>query len=91
MKYIRVNWRQSNPKYPTVLYSELDEAGWEIRKVEVFDDGRFGYASKTESAAGTRLGIEPLPPLEDIGADPQFVPAEITPNEFEEVWAKRRG
>jgi hypothetical protein len=91
MKYIRVDWRQSNPKYPAVLYSELDDAGWEVRKVEVFEDGRCGYASKTENAGGSQLGIEPLPPLGEIAADPQFVPAEITRNEFEEVWSKRRG
>ena len=88
MKYIRVYWRQANPNYPTVLYSELDDARWELRKVEVFGDGRYQYASQTASQGCTRLGIEPVPAIEEIAADPQFEPIEITRREFEEIWLK---
>lgn len=90
MKYIRVIWRNANSEYPLVLYSELNESGWEIRKVEVYSDGRCGYASETETHGGTFLGIEPVPPLEEIAKDPQFEPSEIKPAEFEEVWARRK-
>jgi hypothetical protein len=89
MTYIRVKWVHSNPRYPVLLYSELDSARWEVRKVEVFVDGRRGFACKEESAGGTGLGKEPVPPLAEITADPQFEPSEITKEEFEEVWAKR--
>lgn len=87
MRYIRVHWKHQNLASPTTLYSELDAAGWELRKVEVFSDGRIGYADGSEAAGDTRLSTEPLPTLAEIGADPQFEPYEISNEEFERVWA----
>jgi hypothetical protein len=91
MKYIVVKWKHQNPNEPALLYSELDEAGWEIRKVELFADGRSGWADRSEEHGGTGLGIEPLPSLKQIASDPQFEPAEITREQFEQVWSKRHG
>jgi len=90
MKYIKVKWTHSKPnEYPSILYSELDDELWEVRKVEMFGDGHQGYASDAESLGDTELGIEPLPPLAEIASDPQFELIEITKEEFEEVWSKR--
>ena len=91
MKYIIVKWQHQNPGEPTLLYSELDDAGWEIRKVEVFADGRVGYADRSGTNGGTRLSIEPLPSLIEIATDPQFEPREIAKDEFEKVWTGRAG
>ena len=44
MKYLFVRWKHPNPEDPTLLYSELNEDRWEVRKVEVYADGRLGYA-----------------------------------------------
>jgi hypothetical protein len=90
MNYIKVKWIHSCPDDPILLYSELDAERWEKRKVEVFHDGHCGYASASESAGSTRLGEEPIPPLVEIASDSQFEPVEITKEEFEEVWAKRK-
>jgi len=90
MKYIKVEWKHKDSDYPVAIYSELDEGSWEVRKVEVFPDGRYGYASGTESAGSTALGETPIPPLSEIASDPQFRPIEIAKQEFEEVWSKRR-
>lgn len=90
MTYIKVRWKHSNAEYPVVLYSELDNARWEVRKVEIFSDGRIGFASAAESAGSTGLGETPIPPLAEIASDPQFEPVEIVEQEFEEVWAKRK-
>ncbi len=89
MKYIAVQWKHQNPSYPTLLYSEVNDAGWEIRKVEVYDDGRVGYADQSVSAGDTGLSIEPLPSLAEIATDPQFEPREIGKEEFEQMWAMR--
>jgi hypothetical protein len=89
MTYIRVEWKQSNLSYPILLYSELNGDRWEVRKVEVFFDGRRGFANASESAGGTGLSKEPIPPLSEIAADPQFEPSEISQGEFERVWAER--
>ena len=87
MQYIKVEWLHSNPEDPVELYSEIDEERWELRKVEVFRDGRAGVASQLEEHGTTRLSIEPLPTIEEIAADQQFRPVEISRNVFEEVWA----
>ena len=89
MKYIRCNWIHANREYPVILYSELDDANWETRKVEVYADGHCGFASEVESAGGTFLGLESVPPFEEINSDPEFECAEIQQAEFDEVWARR--
>lgn len=89
MKYVKVKWRHRLPEEPVLLYSELDDARYEVRKVEVYLDRRQGYASVSESSGGTRLGEDPLPELPEIASDAQFEPEEISKHEFEEVWNLR--
>lgn len=86
MKYIRVRWIHNFPNEPVLLYSELDDDRFETRKVEVFPDGKKGYASEAEEVGGTRLGIEPVPSITQIAMDHEFVPEEITKEEFERIW-----
>lgn len=90
MSYIKVLWKHQLADEPIAIYCELDDERKEVRKLEVFRDGRHGYATVDEEIGGTRLGWESTPPLEEIASDPQFEPAEITRDEFEQVWAKRR-
>lgn len=90
MNYIKVEWIHSNSDEPVLLYSELDDDRWENRKMEIFGDGRLCYASVAESTGTTRLGEVPTPLLAEIGLDSEFKPFEITKQEFEELWARRR-
>jgi hypothetical protein len=91
MEFIKVGWLHSHPDEPILLYSELDKDRWETRKVEVFADGRIGFASETEATpvTKTKLSLEPLPTLDEIALDPQFQPVEISKEEFEKVWSAR--
>jgi hypothetical protein len=91
MMYIQVKWIHSLSSEPVVMYSEIDQSGWEIRKVEVYADGRMGFASSSESKGGSGLSKEPLPPMAEIAADSQFEPAEINQIDFERVWSKAHG
>jgi hypothetical protein len=85
--YIRVRWLHSDPEYPVELWSELNERREEVRKVEIWKDGRVGYASHNAEVGGTSFGDgEPLPPLSEIAADPEFELDEVTQAEFEECW-----
>lgn len=90
MIYVRIGWKHQHPEEPVTLYSELDDNRWEVRKVEVFRNGDCGYASADESSHGTKIGEVALPDLNEIAMDPQFAPVEITRDEFEEVWARRK-
>lgn len=91
MNYVKVKWIHLHRDEPVWLYSELNEDRWETRKVEVFPDGSCGFAGPGEAVGTTKLSIVPMPTLEGIASDPQFVPQEIPQREFEEVWARRRG
>lgn len=86
MNYLKVQWKHASPNDPILLYSELDDARWEVRKVEVFPDGRMGYAGSNSAFGGTRLGKVPVPSLAEIAADPEFAPAVISRAEFEAIW-----
>ncbi len=90
MKYIRVKWNHSNPDEPVFLFSELDVNGVELRKLECFRNGFCDFASTNASTGNAKLSTQPLPELEKIGKDPEFEPVEITREEFEDVWKKRR-
>jgi hypothetical protein len=89
MKYVRVAWKHQHPDEPVILYSELDAHRFEVRKVEVFRNGRCGYASAEGESGGTKLGVLAMPELSEIAKDRQFEPIEISPEEFESVWARR--
>jgi hypothetical protein len=89
MKYFKVKWIHDNPDDPVWLYSELNDASWEIRKVEVFRDGSFGFAGQGSEVGGSALALEPVPSIADIAADSQFVPTEINVEEFEDMWKQR--
>jgi hypothetical protein len=84
--YIRVFWLHSSPEEPVELFSELDEQRFEVRKVEVWADGRTGHAGQHTEVGGTRLGELPVPSLSEIAADPQFEPHEISAADFEKRW-----
>ena len=58
---MRALWHHSSPDYPALLYSELDDERWEVRKVEIFLDGRKGWASTCEESELTGLGTMPVP------------------------------
>ncbi len=90
MIYIRVKWNHSDTRFPVHLYSELDENRMEVRKVEVWADGRCGYAGQNEVFGNTGLDKVPIPSLVKIAEDLQLEPFEISREEFELVWAIRK-
>ena len=86
MTHIAVTWHHENPDYPIELFSELDNARFEVRKVEIFRDGRKCFADVSNRSGETALGILPVPPLEEIALDHQFTPRLVTRDEFEAAW-----
>jgi hypothetical protein len=90
MTYLKVHWKHAIPDDPRWLYSELDDQRWERRKIEVFPDGRWGFADEHEEVGGSALGEAATPTLEQINADPEFEATEIERAEFESLWTMRR-
>ena len=86
MKYLRVRWLHENSNDPVTLCSEIDEDGWEKRKIEIFAGGRMGFAPPGNEGLRTTLSIEPIPPIDEIGQDSQFQTSWIAKEEFEALW-----
>jgi hypothetical protein len=86
--YLRVQWRHDLPDEPIELWSELDANRREVRKIEVWKDGRVGTASASHSSDGTHLGEVPVPAANAIAADSQFDVEQISSSEFEGRWSQ---
>lgn len=87
--YFYAKWKNAPADSPVEFYSELDAARWETRKVEVFPDGRMGYASSAGSSnSGTRLAIVALPPISEIARQIEFESRAIAAEEFESIWKR---
>lgn len=89
--YLKVRWIHDFPDEPVELYSELAPDRYEVRKVEVFRDGRRVRADENTTAGGTMLGVVPVPGIDEIAEDRQFEPSGISREEFERVWQSAAG
>jgi hypothetical protein len=86
-----VKWKHSSPDEPCVLYSELDEQRMQRRKIDIFPDGRWGFADESEEVGSeTFLGEAPTPSIEEINSDPVYEAEEISKEDFEKLWNVRR-
>ena len=90
MKYIRVKWNHTNPDEPVWIFSEVEEDGKEVRKLECFKNGFCDFATPDANSGHTKLNTGLLPDLSILARDPEFIPVEITAKEFEDVWKSRR-
>ena|SRR5690606_23619164 len=88
MTYLKVKWLHRLAGEPVLLFSELSDSRKELRKVEVYRDGRYDYADELVTTGGAVLSETPIPTMDEIGADPQFDPVEIDREEFERAWAE---
>ncbi|MEI9995503.1 MAG: hypothetical protein WDM91_12980 [Rhizomicrobium sp.] len=90
MKYLHIKWHKAAGSDPLHLYSELDGERYERRKVEIFGDGRRGFADASEEAGGTFLGTLPVPTLDELAGDDAYEAKAISQDDFQRIWLKRR-
>jgi hypothetical protein len=91
MRYLKVLWHHELSDEPVELYSEIDDAGYESRKVEIYRDGRRDFADGESSSGTTMLGEGPIPSLEEITEQEEFSPSLIEVADFERVWRQAVG
>lgn len=82
-----MTWAHDLPEEPVELYAEID-AGFEVRKVDVFGDGSMTRADAASGSGATWLSLARMPSFEEIAQDPEFLPVRITAEEFERAWAR---
>jgi hypothetical protein len=88
MRYEKTVWTHSKPNFPRVIYNEINEQGWELRKVEIFPDGTYGFAGTEIRKEPTGLSETPIEPLFIAPAKPPLDITSISKEEFEDIWLK---
>lgn|GEM_PF-657104 len=73
---------------PKIIYSEIDSIGVELRKIEIFTNGTFGYAYNEIEVGTTALADQLIPEVEEINKDEGFLANYIERYEFEALWKK---
>ena len=85
MNYLRVRCYSQPPDMPVLIYSELDKDRFEIRKVEIFANGRMAFAPGGNDA-DTWLADMPLPATADLSRNSEFSATGIEAGDFDVVW-----
>ncbi|MGW5052581.1 DUF6881 domain-containing protein [Actinokineospora sp. NPDC004072] len=67
--YLKVLWHHDYPDEPVATWSEIDDERWEVRKVEQYPDGSFGWVDGVEEKEGIALAEVPMPELEFINQE----------------------
>ncbi|MFF3908551.1 DUF6881 domain-containing protein [Streptomyces sp. NPDC001848] len=91
MWYLKVIWHHDFSDEPVEILSEVGEDRYEVRKTEVFRDGRLDWADESRWSPSTMLGEVPVPPLEEINEQEEFTAVVIPAEEFEQAGAAARG
>jgi hypothetical protein len=89
--YVKVHWDHGFADEPVELFSELGEDRYEVRKVDVYRDGRADWADAGRETDAIGLAEVPFPGLGEINAQPEFHAEVITAAEFEAAWVRARG
>ncbi len=61
MKYLKVDWKHTFPKEPLELFTELDDADMETRKVHIYPDGHRERADTILPDKDAELSYVPIP------------------------------
>lgn len=82
---------EENPESGRLLplrnYVEIDEEGYEVRKVNFYRDGEVEFADETHETRRTGLGDRPFPELGVLSEMIQGPVFEISKEKFEQVWS----
>lgn len=85
----RVQWWHEGGDDPVFLWAHVVD-GREVRKVDEFADGHLVWADGEHESGSTRLSEVPMPSVQEIGDDPQFVVEIVDASAFEQVWQRAR-
>ncbi|QVI22671.1 hypothetical protein KHQ06_06535 [Nocardia tengchongensis] len=91
LRYISLVREPRTAEVPVVTYSEVDVDGFELRKVEVFDDGTTGIAGMGAHTARTVLDRNPIPLVVEPSQRAGWIATEISPSAFQVEWLAAGG
>lgn len=88
MRYICIEFETYEDRVPQTIYSEIDDLGYEVRKIEIYFDGTVGYASYEREVGKTLLADQMIPTVDDINIEKDVRAIHLTNKEFESLWLK---
>jgi hypothetical protein len=83
---MKATWIHDFEDEPVLFYHELDDDNFETRKIIIYRDGSLEKASEQVFSDTTYLSPEPLPGIDEINEEAEFVAKEINKDEFEKAW-----
>lgn len=89
MRYVRLTHSGPRPGFPVEVFSEVNEERLEVRKVEQHPDGHLEWADENHETP--TIGLSET--LMKFRADPDYPEltlAEISREEFDEMWTRAR-
>lgn len=89
MEYYKIQWIHNFEDEPVLIFSEVGEDKYETRKVEIYKNGKIGYAFENLEFNGAGLSEKPFPPLNELNGKDEYeeiLTSEISIGEFEAIW-----
>ncbi|MFG1790410.1 DUF6881 domain-containing protein [Nocardia sp. NPDC049149] len=86
MRYMKVMRTNASDDDPAIVFSEIDDDGYESRKVEIFVSGRSDFASVSMEGEPTWLATAPLPSADEVSLQPGCKGEDISAVEFQAEW-----
>ena len=86
MKYVKVEWNHDLPGEPIVIFSEVNDQGWEIRKIELFGDGAMISADAHHGLLAEVRFPDELSDITHAGGRGEFAASQISGREFDAMW-----
>ncbi|MYT31950.1 MULTISPECIES: hypothetical protein [unclassified Streptomyces] len=90
MQHWKVIWHHEFDEEPVILFSEIGDDGYEIRKVQEYRDGRLLYTDGTNETAEIGLSEIPVGDIEDVASQSEFSAFVISAADFEMIWNRAR-
>lgn len=87
LKYILLKWLHNLEDEPYLIYSEINDQRYEVRKIEVYKDGTIHKCDEQIADPQIKLGDVEFPEnLDEINQYKQFYAKYISQEEFESIW-----
>ncbi|GGG68032.1 DUF6881 domain-containing protein [Paenibacillus radicis (ex Gao et al. 2016)] len=86
MRYICWEIISYEERVPQTIYSEIDDFGYEVRKIEKYFDGTVGYASHDREEGKTLLADQMIPTVDELNMENGIRARHLTSDEFKKLW-----
>lgn len=90
MRYMVFELTTPEEGVPHIVYCEIDDSDYEVRKVGIYTDGSLGYATMDAEVGGVRLSDQETPSVEGINKSIYRLgkASSLSKEDFERIWSE---